>query len=153
MPTPPATSLVDYIEASAARFPERTAIADPAGWSLTYAELDRQSSNIAGFLVASGVEPGDRVGVIVPKGAQAIVAFVGIMKGRAAYVPADFTAPPERNRSILSDCQVKAAILAGSCGPIFCAPGATMTWRPTSSAPLSTSSVHCPRSPARRRCW
>jgi hypothetical protein len=29
------SSLVDYLEAAARRFPDRTAIVDPAGWSVT----------------------------------------------------------------------------------------------------------------------
>ncbi len=58
------------------------------------------------------MQPGDRIGVIVPKGADAITAFLGIMKARAAYVPADYTAPAARNRTILADCEVKAVFLA-----------------------------------------
>jgi amino acid adenylation domain-containing protein len=112
MTTEHTVSLADYLEASAARFPDRWAVVDPAGWHLTYAELDEQSDRIAGFLVKQGVQPGDRVGVIVPKGAHAITAFFGIMKARAAYVPADYTAPAERNAAILSDCQVKVAFLS-----------------------------------------
>ena len=112
-------SLVDYLEASASRCPERVAIVDPAGWSLTYRELNERADRIAGFLVARGVSPGDRVGVIVPKGADAITAFLGIMKARAAYVPADYTAPPARNRTILADCEVKAAFLAAPCASIL----------------------------------
>jgi amino acid adenylation domain-containing protein len=107
-----ATSLVDHLEASASRFPERTAIVDPAGGSVTYRELNERSDRVAGFLVASGVKPGDRVGVIVPKGAAAITAFFGIMKARAAYVPADYTAPASRNRSILADCEVRVVFLS-----------------------------------------
>jgi amino acid adenylation domain-containing protein len=119
MKTRVVTTLVDYLEASAERFPDRAAIFDPAGWSLTYAELNEQAERIAGFLVATGVKPGDRVGVIVPKGAHAITAFFGIMKARAAYVPADYTAPPARNRTILADCQVKVAFLASSCASVL----------------------------------
>ena len=112
-------SLVDYLEESAARFPERPAMVDPAGWSLTYRELNERADRIAGFLVAKGVQAGDRVGVIVPKGVDAITAFIGIMKARAAYVPADYTAPAARNRTILADCQVKAAFLAPGCASIL----------------------------------
>jgi len=107
----PVASLVDYVEASARCWPAKTAIVDPSGSSITYAELDDQSNRVAGFLVASGVRPGDRVGVIVPKGVAALVAFIGAMKARAAYVPADYTAPAERNRVILSDCHVRVAVL------------------------------------------
>ena len=117
MTTPVAATLVDYVEASALCFPTRTAVVDPQGWSLTYAELDERADRIAGFLVANGVRPGDRVGVITPKSANAVVAFIGIMKARAAYVPADHAAPAARNRTILADCAVKAAFLASSCAP------------------------------------
>ena len=85
MNRPATASLVDYLEESAARFPERSAIVDPAGWSLTYRELNERADRIAGFLIAKGVRSGDRVGVIVPKGVDAITAFIGIMKARAAY--------------------------------------------------------------------
>ena len=44
------THLAEYLEASAARWPDRTAVVDPAGWSLTYAELNRQADALAGFL-------------------------------------------------------------------------------------------------------
>ena len=106
-------SLVDYLEASARQFGERTAIIDPDGTPITYRELDAQADRVAGFLVASGVQPGDRVGVVVPKGIAAITAFFGIMKARAAYVPADYTAPAARNATILSDCEVRVAFLGG----------------------------------------
>ena len=94
MNTPEIASLVDYLESSARRFAMREAIVDPSGWSITYRELDDCADRVAGFLVAAGVTPGDRVGVVVPKGINAIVTFLGIMKARAAYVPADHTAPP-----------------------------------------------------------
>jgi acyl-CoA synthetase (AMP-forming)/AMP-acid ligase II len=110
----PVASLIDYVEASARRLPDKTAIVDPAGWSISYTELDDQADRFAGFLVASGVRPGDRVGVILPKGVIPLIAFLGILKARAAYVPADYTAPAERNRAILSDCQVRIALLTSA---------------------------------------
>ncbi|MGE3841302.1 MAG: amino acid adenylation domain-containing protein [Vicinamibacterales bacterium] len=112
MALPTEQSLVDYLESSASRFPERQAVVDPKGWSLTYQDLNRQADSVAGFLHAVGVRPGDRVGVIAPKGARAVVAFLGIMKARAAYVPADYTAPTTRNRTILADCEAKVVFLS-----------------------------------------
>lgn len=119
MTTYTASSLVDYLEASARRFADRPAIVDPAGWCITYRELDERADRIAGFLVSAGVRPGDRVGVIVPKGIAALTAFFGIMKARAAYVPADYTAPAARNRAILSDCAVRVAFLTTACATIL----------------------------------
>jgi amino acid adenylation domain-containing protein len=108
------TSLLDYVETSAERHPDRVAIVDPSGDSITYSELNARADRLAGFLLRAGVKPGDRVGVVLPKGTAAISAFLGIMKARAAYVPADYTAPAARNRVILSDCAVRVAFLADS---------------------------------------
>lgn len=108
-------NLCDYLADSRRRFPDRVAVVDPSGWSLTYAELDDRSSRIAGYLRSVGVGVGDRVGTIAPKSADVVASLFGIMKAGAAYVPADYTAPAARNRTVLSDCAVTVAILAPSC--------------------------------------
>ena len=102
--------LADYLEATAGRFPERTAVIDPSGSHLTYAELNRQADALAGFLAGQGVARGDRVGVVLPKSAPAVVALFGILKAGAA-LPVDFTAPTDRSRGILTDCEISALIL------------------------------------------
>jgi non-ribosomal peptide synthetase component F len=55
------------------------------------------------------------VGVIAPKSADVVASLFGIMKAGAAYVPADYTAPAARNRTVLSDCAVALAILTPAC--------------------------------------
>ncbi len=106
--------LAEYLESSASRFGSRTAVVDPGGWSLSYADLDRQADALAGWLAASGVRPGDRVGVVLPKSVPSVVALFGIMKAGAAYVPVDCTAPAERGRGILADCAIRALVADGS---------------------------------------
>jgi len=103
--------LCAYLEASAAGFGTRTAVVDPAGWSLSYAELNAQADAMAAFLAARGVKPGDRVGLALPKCVPSVVSLFGIMKAGAAYVPVDASAPIERGRTILGDCGVRAAIV------------------------------------------
>jgi amino acid adenylation domain-containing protein len=49
--------------------------------------------------------------VVLPKSAAGLTAVFGILKARAAYVPADYSAPADRNHAILSDCAVKVAFL------------------------------------------
>lgn len=109
------THLADYLEASAARWPDRTAVVDPAGWGITYAELNGQADALAEYLVARNVQHGDRVGLVLPKSVAAVVSLFGIMKAGAAYVPVDYTAPAERGRRILTDCQVRAVIVDDRC--------------------------------------
>lgn len=108
-------TLAGYLEASASRVPDHVAVVDPDGSSLTYRELNDRADRVAAFLVAKGVAPGDRVGLLLPKSVTAVTAVFGILKARAAYVPADYTAPLERNRVILTDCNVKAVFLDRRC--------------------------------------
>ena len=111
-------NLCTYLEDSARRFPERVAVVDPSGRAWTYRELDEVSSRVAGFLAARGVAPGDRVGTIAPKSVESVATLFGIMKAGAAYVPADYSAPAQRNRTLLADCAVTAVFLDPSCAAI-----------------------------------
>src|SRR5690348_13624768 len=101
-------SLADYLQASAERFPERTAIVDPDGSTLLYKDLNDRASRVANFLLLRGVKTGDRVGLMLPKSATTLTAIFGILKARAAYVPVDYSAPSARIHSIFTDCQVQA---------------------------------------------
>ena len=111
-------SLYAYLEQSTRRYPERVAVVDPSGTAWTYRELDDVSSRVAGFLCAHGIRPGDRVGVVAPKSVDVVAVLFGIMKAGAAYVPADYSAPTLRNRTLLADCEVAAAFLDPSCASI-----------------------------------
>jgi amino acid adenylation domain-containing protein len=103
--------LAEYLEASAAAFPQRTAVVDPDGSRITYAELNHRADALAAFLTARGVTTNDRVGVLLPKTITAVAALFGIMKSGAAYVPVDVAAPSERVQQILTDCQVRVVIV------------------------------------------
>lgn len=150
-------NLCDSLAESRRRFPDRVAVVDPAGWSLTYAELDDRSSRIAGWLRAIGVAEGDRVGIIAPKSADVVATLFGIMKAGAAYVPADYTAPVSRNRTVLADCAVTAAILSPQCAGIVAeweGPPPQVAWIGEAAEPPSTGTVwadvlaHAPLAPA-----
>ncbi len=109
------STLQGYLAASARRWPDRPAVVDPDGSVLTYDELNNRADHVAAFLRSRGIQPGDRVGLVVPKGIASVTAIFGILKARAAYVPVDYTAPPERNRTILRDCRVRAVFLDHRC--------------------------------------
>jgi amino acid adenylation domain-containing protein len=101
--------LPDLVHHAAARLPERPALVmEPA--RLTYAELEAAANRFARSLRAHGVRRGDRVGLWLPKSAEAVVALVGAMKAGAAYVPVDPGAPPERLAYIARNCAVAALV-------------------------------------------
>jgi len=99
-----------FVEA-ARLFPNRTAVAEPAGASVTYAELDALSDRVRDRLVAYGVTPGDRVAFYLRKCIDGIAAMYGILKAGAAYVPVDPVAPAARNAYIMHNCSVKVALV------------------------------------------
>lgn len=104
-------NLIDYLAASAAAYPQRTAVVDSAGRRVSYAELLLLARRVAAFLAARGVTTGDRVGVVAPKSIEGVGVILGAMAAGAAYVPADFAAPAARNRRILDDCSVRVLFL------------------------------------------
>jgi amino acid adenylation domain-containing protein len=86
----------------AARHPRRPAIASD-GCLLTYRELDRLSNKVARAMLRQGVAPGDRVGILAPKSAAAVLGIYGALKAGACYVPLDPKAPTERLSHVVRD--------------------------------------------------
>ena len=87
---------------AAARQPQRPAVAS-GGCLLTYRELDRLSNKVARVLLRLGVAPGDRVGILAPKSAAAVIGIYGVLKAGACYVPLDPKAPAGRLSHIVAD--------------------------------------------------
>jgi amino acid adenylation domain-containing protein len=103
---------------AAERDPERLAVVDPRS-ALTYAQLERQSNQVAHTLREMGVQPGDRVGLFLPKSVEAIVGIYGIMKSGAAYVPLDPFAPAPRLAYITQNCGIHTLVTGREMGSVW----------------------------------
>src|SRR3954453_2587122 len=80
------SSLPQQLSDTAARHGDRPALKlDDAG--LTYAEFDAAASRVAGLLRERGVQPGDRVGLMLPNVPYFPVIYYGILRAGAAVVP------------------------------------------------------------------
>ena len=101
--------LSQILDRSAERFPDREAFRCE-GKSLTYAELLRRANGLAQWLVAQGVNRGDRVGIYLSKSLESAVAIYGIWKAGAAYVPLDPGAPIARIRYMIEHCGIRHLI-------------------------------------------
>lgn len=86
-------AFVHYIEEWAARTPgHRALVVD--GQALTYHELDEQAGRLAARMRAEhSVEAGQRVGVLMHRSLEQVVAIVAILKLNATYVPVNPTHP------------------------------------------------------------
>ncbi len=94
--------LADLLEATAARIPQQTALIF-GEQSLSYGELDARADLVASALIAFGVEPGDIVGLWLPRGIELLVMQAGIAKAGAAWLPFDADVPVERIAVCLDD--------------------------------------------------
>ena len=69
-------------------------VTDTVSW--TYAELDQGAERIAAGLLAAGMPPGARVGVMLERSPELIATVLGVLKAGAAVVPLDVSYPRER---------------------------------------------------------
>jgi amino acid adenylation domain-containing protein len=74
---------------------------------LTYEELDNQANQLANYLLKSGLQPGDTLGLAVARSPELLVALLASMKCGATYVPLDPTYPAERLAFMLADSGAK----------------------------------------------
>ncbi|MGH3406806.1 MAG: AMP-binding protein [Streptosporangiaceae bacterium] len=86
----------------------------PAVWSstgeLTYAELYDRSMRLARALMEHGIEPGDRVVIVLAKDLALPVAIFGTLLAGGAYVPIDYLTPPARAHAIAADAEAVAVV-------------------------------------------
>ncbi len=88
---------------------ERTAVTC-AGEHLTYRELDIRANRLAHTLIASGVRPGDLVGLRLERSIDMVVAVLAVLKAGGAYLPLDPAYPEERLAFAIEDSQVAVVV-------------------------------------------
>ncbi|NHC16547.1 AMP-binding protein, partial [Motilibacter deserti] len=100
-PVPPAT-LPALLERQAARTPDAPAVV-AGDETLTYAELHGRANALARLLVRHGARPEQYVALLLPRGADMIVALLAVLKSGAAYLPLDPDYPPARLAAMVAD--------------------------------------------------
>ncbi|KAJ3497795.1 hypothetical protein NLG97_g1628 [Lecanicillium saksenae] len=88
-------SLMDRWSEVVGRQPASIAIRTSDNQAVTLHELDARAKNTAHLLQASGVKPGDRVGVLSHPSIDVMASMLGIALIRCVYVPLDPTAAQE----------------------------------------------------------
>ncbi|WP_062895329.1 non-ribosomal peptide synthetase [Mycobacterium avium] len=78
--------------------------------SFTYREVEESANRLAHLLSGQGAGPGQRVAVVIPRSAEAVVAIFAVLKTGAAYVPIDPGVPAARLQFVLADSAPVAAV-------------------------------------------
>ncbi|WP_099251680.1 class I adenylate-forming enzyme family protein [Mycobacterium sp. shizuoka-1] len=103
-------TLADTLADCAARFADRSfVITDDV--TLTYQQVADESARLAGGLAALGVQPGDRVGVVMPNCAEFVTVKFAIARLGAIAVPVNYLYRHDELRYVLADsgCRVVVA--------------------------------------------
>ena len=98
-------TILDFFRESLRRFPQMQAITGDEQ-TLSYAQLDNKSDQLAAVLLKKGVTPGEPVGLHFNRSPLAFVSIWAILKARACYVPIEPSWPDERKNFILHDAHV-----------------------------------------------
>ncbi|MFI1374520.1 Pls/PosA family non-ribosomal peptide synthetase [Streptomyces longwoodensis] len=107
-------TLVDVFDASVRAHPDEMALDDGTG-RLTYRALAAEVERLRRRLAAAGVGRGDRVGVRVPSGTNALyVTILAVLAVGAAYVPVDAEDPDERAELVFGEAGVRAVVSGGA---------------------------------------
>ncbi|WP_081009862.1 non-ribosomal peptide synthetase [Pseudomonas asplenii] len=78
--------------------------------TLSYAQLLDLAQRLRATLEAAGMRPGDRVGLLLEKGWEAVVAMLAINLGGCAYVPIDRAWPKARRDTVISAARLSLLI-------------------------------------------
>jgi non-ribosomal peptide synthetase component F/NADPH:quinone reductase-like Zn-dependent oxidoreductase/acyl carrier protein len=97
------------ISENAKRLAQKTALIFE-NQTISYAELENRSNQIAHFLRKKQVGPETIVGICLDRSPEMIEAILGVLKAGAAYLPLDPAYPPERIRYMLDDSHVQHII-------------------------------------------
>jgi long-chain acyl-CoA synthetase len=99
-------NLATILTASAERHPDRPALKlDDA--VVRYAQLDELSARVAGLLRERGVEPGDRVGIMLPNVPYFGVCYYGVLRAGGVVVPMNVLLKGREVAFYLGDPQAK----------------------------------------------
>lgn len=89
-------------EAQAAKTPDRTALVQGVR-SMTYRQLNERANQLAHRLRATGVTPGQIIGLMAEPSPEMVAALLAILKAGGAYLPIDPQFPPDRIDYLLKD--------------------------------------------------
>jgi amino acid adenylation domain-containing protein len=92
-------------EQQAERTPDEVAVVFGKD-EVSYRELNERANRLAQRLRALGVGPESRVGILLERSVEMVVALLGVLKAGGAYVPLDPEYPSDRVQFMLADAQV-----------------------------------------------
>ncbi len=95
-----------FLEESARKYPDR-ACTIFKGATISYAEMNRLTDQVAAALAEMGVKKGDRIGIFMPNTPQFVIAYFGILKAGGVVVATNPLYSPREIEHQLNDAGVE----------------------------------------------
>ncbi len=105
------TMLIDMVDESMKKYADLTAFIS-MGKTMTFAEVDRQADQFGAYLQSRGLQPGDRVAVMMPNLFQYPIALFGAMRAGLIIVNTNPLYTPREMKHQFIDSGAKAVIIA-----------------------------------------
>ena len=80
------------------------------GRAISYGALEAGAAQVAGRLVADGVQPGDRVALQAEKSAEVIMIYLGVLKAGAVFLPLNSAYTPAEVDYFVGDAEPKVLV-------------------------------------------
>lgn len=101
--------LWDIVERTATLMPDRIAVVTN-GQEVTYSRLAMDVDRLAAGFCTLGLQPGDRIALLLPSGIELVTAFLAASRAALIVVPLPLDAPPLLHGLYLSEACPKALV-------------------------------------------
>ena len=99
-----------YFETQAGKTPEYVAVLDREN-EITFKNLNNKANQIGNYLISSGVQKGDIVGIYMERSQEMVAAILAILKAGGIYLPLDPAYPQERISFMLENSGVSYLLI------------------------------------------
>ena len=137
---PQGVCLHHLIEQQVGRTPEQVAVVFEEE-QVSYQELNERANQLAHHLRSLGVGPEARVGILLERSVEMVVALLGVLKAGGAYVPLDPEYPSERLRFMMADAEISVLLTTERLSSLLPAHDAEVICLDKDSAQLSAAPV------------
>lgn len=107
---PASSTILDFIESQAKRYPDSIAITDPAS-EITYDELWVKAGKIVDLLLTFKIAPGTQIGISMDRSVDYVISMVGILRTGCCFVPLAKGLPLERIGDMIDSSCIEHVIV------------------------------------------
>ena len=109
--------LGDIVRRNAKRYPQKTGVVFDSV-RLTFDDLSRRVNSVANALIGLGMQPGDRVGIILDNCHQYVELYFAVAKGGGVTVPVNTALTAQEMASILNNADINMLVLGEKFAPL-----------------------------------